>query len=82
MIIVIELILGIASCILLLLPLETHIMPLFWILIAGMGLFIYPIIPGSIELACEVVFPVGEALSTGFLLAGGQLFGFLLVCDG
>ena len=62
-------------------PLYTHIMPLFWIVIACIGLFIYPIIPGSIELACEVVFPVGEALSTGFLLAGGQLFGSLLVTN-
>lgn len=66
-------------CMLLVVPLVKHITPLLWICIAGIGMFVYPIIPGNIELGCEVVFPVGEALSTGFLLAGGQLFGFILV---
>jgi hypothetical protein len=65
----------------LLLPLLFHIMPVYWILLGALGFFVYPIIPAMIELGCEVVFPIGESLSTGFLLTGGQLFGFAMVCN-
>jgi hypothetical protein len=60
-------------------PLFFHIMPLYWILLVTLGFFIYPIIPALIELGCEVVFPISESISTGFLFAGGQLFAFIVV---
>ena len=41
------------------------------------GLFIVPLIPTMLEFACEIIFPVGEATSTGFLFAAAHLFGGL-----
>ncbi len=35
------------------------------------GFFFVPFIPLSFELACEISFPVGEAISTGMLMTGG-----------
>jgi FLVCR family feline leukemia virus subgroup C receptor-related protein len=37
-----------------------------------------PIIPIILQFSCELVFPVGEASSTGFLYASGQFLGFAL----
>lgn len=54
-----EMAIGIASMAGIALPLLWHILPLFWVLVCALGFFIYPVIPGIIELGCEVVFPVG-----------------------
>ena len=43
------------------------------------GIFFIPQIPIILEFGCELSFPIGEATSSGFLLAGGQLLGFLAV---
>lgn len=53
-----------------------------WLLLLTIGLtgyFFIPQIALFLELGCEVAFPIGEASSSGFLLAGGQLTGFLTV---
>lgn len=53
-----------------------------WILIllTGLSAFsLYPIIPNIIELACEQVYPIGEASATGTLMAGGQIASFGIV---
>jgi FLVCR family MFS transporter 7 len=39
--------------------------------IAGIGLFLLPVLPLSFELACECSFPVGEAVAAGMLMTGG-----------
>ena len=43
--------------------------------IAGVGLFLLPVLPLSFELACECSFPVGEAMAAGMLMTGGQIIG-------
>ena len=49
-------------------------------LITGIVAFaLYPVIPNCIELGCELVYPIGEATSTGTLLAGGYLVSFIWV---
>lgn len=53
-----------------------------WILVLLTGLSgfsLYPIIPNIIELACEIVYPIGEASATGTLMAGGQIASFGIV---
>jgi hypothetical protein len=52
---------------------------LICIAIGLMGFFTTPVIPISFELACELTFPVGEALSTGILMSGGQIVGVIEV---
>ena len=37
------------------------------------------VLPVSLELGCEMVYPVGEATPTGFLLVGGQIGGIGLI---
>lgn len=39
--------------------------------IVGVGGFLIPVIPLSFELACELSFPVGEAIAAGMLMTGG-----------
>lgn len=54
----------------------------FWaiiIIVAFVGFFFIPQLPIILELGCELAYPIGEASSSGFLLAGGQLLGFLAV---
>lgn len=38
-----------------------------------------PVMPLSFELACELSFPVGEAIAAGILVTGGQLIGIIIV---
>jgi len=38
-----------------------------------------PVMPLSFELACELSFPVGEAIAAGMLVTGGQLIGIIIV---
>jgi hypothetical protein len=38
----------------------------------------YPTFAAILELGCETVFPIGEASSSGFIFAGGQLMSFIL----
>lgn len=46
--------------------------------VAGLcGFFLYPFFTTMAELATEIAFPVGDATSSGFVLAGGELFGFV-----
>jgi len=42
------------------------------------GFFVYPVIAICVEVSCGLIFPIGEATSTGFLFAGGQTFGGIL----
>jgi hypothetical protein len=54
----------------------------FWaivIVVGFVGFFFIPQLPIILELGCELAYPIGEASSSGFLLAGGQLLGFLAV---
>jgi hypothetical protein len=54
----------------------------FWIvlvIVGFAGVFFIPQVPIILEFGCEIAFPIGEASSSGFLLAGGQLLGFLSV---
>lgn len=43
-----------------------------------MGFFLFPFYATLMDLSNEVAFPIGESTSSGFLLCGGQLFGFVL----
>lgn len=47
------------------------------VVIFFLGMSLYPVVPVQIELASEIVFPVGEATATGLLWATGQFVGFL-----
>jgi len=41
------------------------------------GLFLFPFMTTMAEFSTEVAFPVGDATSTGMVLAGAELFGFV-----
>lgn len=43
------------------------------------GLNMLPIIPLSFDLGCELSFPIGEAITVGTLMTGGQFVGMLQV---
>jgi Na+/melibiose symporter-like transporter len=43
------------------------------------GFFIFPFYPIIFELGCEVAYPVGESLPTGFMIGGGNILTFILV---
>ena len=45
--------------------------PFVYITVFLIGFFTTPVLPLSFELACELVFPVGEALAVGTLITGG-----------
>jgi FLVCR family MFS transporter 7 len=49
------------------------------IAISALGFLVIPVMPLSFELACELSYPVGEAVSTGMLMTGGQLVGVISV---
>lgn len=40
--------------------------------------FLIPLIPIMLELGCELAYPVGEGAAVGFMIAGGNLGGFLI----
>lgn len=44
-----------------------------------MGFAALPLLPLSFDLACELTFPIGEALTTGLLMTGGQIVGAIEV---
>ena len=44
-----------------------------------MGFTALPLLPLSFDLACELTFPIGEALTTGLLMTGGQIVGAIEV---
>lgn len=46
------------------------------IVVSLLGMALYPVVPNLIELACEIVFPIGEATATGFIFSMGQLMSF------
>jgi hypothetical protein len=48
-------------------------------LIGPIGFFIVPFIPLTFELTCEITFPIGEAISTGLLMTGGQIIALIYV---
>ena len=41
--------------------------------------FLLAMVSQLLEVASDVVFPVGESLSAGFIVAGGQLVAFCVV---
>ena len=54
----------------------------FWLISIGIsftGFFLLPILPIGFELACEITFPVGEAVSNGALISGSQLLAIFMV---
>jgi hypothetical protein len=56
---------------------ETH---LEWVLYVGAGTFgfnIFPYLATMSDFASETAFPIGEAIASGTLLFGGQLFGVI-----
>lgn len=57
----------------------THKVWVILLVTAQLGFFFVPQIPMFLDFGCEIAFPIGEASSSGFLLAGGQLVGFLTV---
>jgi FLVCR family feline leukemia virus subgroup C receptor-related protein len=59
--------------------LNTHSIWASIVIVALTGFFFIPQVPIILEFGCELAFPIGEASSSGFLLAGGQLLGFLAV---
>lgn len=50
-------------------------LPLMIISVGVVGFFIVPLIPGMLEFACEISFPIGEGTSTGFIYACAHIFG-------
>lgn len=58
---------------------NTHKLWLVFLITAQLGFFFVPQIPVFLDFGCEVAFPIGEASSSGYLIAGGQLGGFLTV---
>lgn len=44
-----------------------------------MGFAALPLLPLSFDLACELTFPIGEAMTTGLLMTGGQIIGAIEV---
>jgi FLVCR family feline leukemia virus subgroup C receptor-related protein len=48
-----------------------------------LGFFMTPVLPVSLELSCEISYPIGEATPTGLLMIGGQVFGigYVLLCN-
>jgi hypothetical protein len=47
------------------------------IAVACIGIFTMPLLPLSLDLGCELSFPIGEALSTGILMTGGNFVGII-----
>eukprot|EP01114_Cavostelium_apophysatum_P015978 TRINITY_DN4470_c0_g1_i2.p1 TRINITY_DN4470_c0_g1~~TRINITY_DN4470_c0_g1_i2.p1 ORF type:complete len:481 (+),score=61.94 TRINITY_DN4470_c0_g1_i2:51-1493(+) len=47
------------------------------------GLVMTPVLPISLELACEISYPIGEATPSGFMMVSGQIVGIVatLVLD-
>jgi FLVCR family feline leukemia virus subgroup C receptor-related protein len=45
--------------------------------VISIGLFTMPLLPLSLDFGCELSFPIGEALSTGVLMTGGNFVGII-----
>jgi FLVCR family feline leukemia virus subgroup C receptor-related protein len=58
--------------------LKTRIFALALIPVVILGFFIIPIVPILLEFANEVCFPVGEAVTSGFLYSIAHVLGFFL----
>jgi len=43
------------------------------------GFTMTPVLPISLELGCEVCYPIGEATPTGFLMTSGQIVGIIMI---
>ena len=46
---------------------------------ACLGFFTTPVLPLSLELVCEISYPIGEATPTGVLMIAGQISGIALI---
>ncbi|KAL4430218.1 hypothetical protein ABPG74_014777 [Tetrahymena malaccensis] len=57
------------------LPVENFGLQLFAFFLYGF--FATPLIPISLEFACEITFPISETISSGLIYKSGQLFGVL-----
>ena len=55
------------------------IMPVTALFCFLIGFSMIPIMAVGFELGVEVTYPIGESMSTGFLMSGGQLVGVLYV---
>mgnify|MGYP001051428054 FL=1 len=54
----------------------------FWFLAASaalLGFSMTPVLPISLELGVEITFPIGESISSGLLMASGQLVGTVMI---
>jgi len=58
--------------------LQTRIIGLGMVFIAVLGFMMMPLLPLGYDLACEITYPVGEAMTGGMLNIGGQIFGIIL----
>ena len=67
---------GATFCLILVwIALETHQK---WLLLMGAGasgIFMFPYLTNITDFASQTAFPIGEAISAGFIFFGGQLFG-------
>lgn len=55
----------------------------FMILVIMQGMVFIPLQPLSIDYGCDILFPIGEAQISGFLITAGQILGviFILVSE-
>lgn len=70
--------LGLFSVILCWVGMELHQEWLLYVTGAGIGISIMPYLTTMTDFASQTAFPIGEAVSAGSLLFGGQLFGVLM----
>ena len=56
---------------------ESHSRLIFYIGGGLVGMFVFPYLTTMTDFASETAFPVGEAISSGSLLLGGQIFGII-----
>lgn len=47
-----------------------------------MGFFTIPLIPISMDFACEITYPIDETFASGLILASGAFIGMILVREG
>jgi hypothetical protein len=56
---------------------EVHLAWVLYVGAGGFGFGIFPYLSTMTDFASETAFPVGEAISSGTLLFGGQVFGVI-----
>jgi len=61
------------------LVLQTSNFAIVFISITVVGFGMLAILPIGFELACEITFPIGEAMSSGCLMTAGQILGIAMV---